>query len=30
MEKKKRIVTKIGNVFCVEIENQYKCYFQYN
>ncbi len=29
MEKKKRIVTKIGNVFCVEVENQYKMYFQY-
>lgn len=29
MEKKKRIVTKIGNIFCVEIANQYKCYFQY-
>ena len=29
MEKKKRIVTKIGNVFCVEVESQYKMYFQY-
>lgn len=29
MEKKKRIVTKIGNIFCVEIDQQYKCYFQY-
>ena len=27
--KKKRIVTKIGHVFCIEIDNQYKCYFQY-
>ena len=26
---KKRIVTKIGNIFCVEIRNDYKCYFQY-
>ena len=25
----KRIVTKIGYVFCIEIEGQYKCYFQY-
>ena len=25
----KRIVTKIGYVFCVEIDGQYKCYFQY-
>lgn len=25
----KRIVTRIGNVFCVEIRNEYKCYFQY-
>ncbi|MCM1490773.1 MAG: immunity 26/phosphotriesterase HocA family protein [Muribaculum sp.] len=25
----KRIVTKIGNVFCVEIDNRYKYYFQY-
>ena len=29
MEIKKRIVTKIGNVFCVEIKNEFKCYFQY-
>jgi hypothetical protein len=29
MEKKKRIVTRIGNVFCIEIENTYKRYFQY-
>jgi len=28
-EKRKRIVTKIGNIFCVEIGNEYKCYFQY-
>ena len=25
----KRIVTKIGDVFCVEIGNEYKCFFQY-
>lgn len=25
----KRIITKIGYVFCVEIDNQYKCFFQY-
>lgn len=25
----KRIVTKIGNVFCAEIDNEFKCYFQY-
>lgn len=25
----KRIVTKIGDVFCVEIENQHKRFFQY-
>ena len=25
----KRIVTKIGYVFCVEIDNKYKCFFQY-
>ena len=25
----KRIVTKVGNVFCVEIDNEYKCFFQY-
>ena len=25
----KRIVTKIGDVFCIEIDGQYKCYFQY-
>lgn len=29
MEKKKRIVTKIGNVFCAEIDRKYKCFFQY-
>lgn len=23
----KRIVTKIGYVFCVEIDNKYKCFF---
>ncbi|MFA4045545.1 hypothetical protein HPS54_11385 [Prevotella sp. PCHR] len=25
----KRIVTKIGNIFCVEIDKQYKKFFQY-
>ena len=25
----KRIVTKIGDIFCVEIDNEYKCFFQY-
>lgn len=25
----KRIVTKIGDIFCAEIDNQYKRYFQY-
>ncbi len=25
----KRIVTRIGNVFCVEIDNEFKSYFQY-
>ena len=25
----KRIVTKVGDLFCVEIDNKYKCYFQY-
>ena len=25
----KRIVTKIGDVFCIEIEARYKCFFQY-
>ncbi len=29
MEKKKRFVSKIGDIFCVEIGNEYKCYFQY-
>ena len=29
MEKKKRVVTKIGNIFCVEIKDQFKSYFQY-
>lgn len=28
-EKKKRIVTKIGNVFCAEIEGTYKMYFHF-
>lgn len=27
--KTKRIVTKIGDLFCVEIDNQYKRFFQY-
>lgn len=26
---KKKVVVRIGNVFCVEIDKQYKCYFQY-
>ena len=25
----KRIVTRIGDIFCVEIEGKYKCYFQF-
>jgi hypothetical protein len=25
----KRVVTKIGNIFCVEIDNECKCFFQY-
>lgn len=25
----KRIVTRIGNVFCVDIDNEFKSYFQY-
>lgn len=25
----KRIITKIGDIFCVEVDNEYKCYFQY-
>lgn len=25
----KRIVTRIGNVFCAEIEGKFKCFFQY-
>ena len=29
MEKKKRIITRIGDIFCIEIDNEYKCYFQY-
>ena len=28
-EKRKRIVTKIGDVFCAEIEGAFKCFFQY-
>ena len=28
-QKKKRVVTKIGNIFCVEIDNKQKSYFQY-
>ena len=24
-----RIITKIGDIFCVEVDNDYKCYFQY-
>ena len=24
-----RIVTKIGNVFCMDVDNQYKRFFQY-
>lgn len=27
--KKKRIVTRIGNVFCAEIDNECKRFFQY-
>ena len=26
----KRIITKIGDIFCVEVDNDYKCYFQYD
>jgi len=29
MEKKKSIITRIGDIFCIEIDNEYKCYFQY-
>ena len=29
MEKKKRLVLKIGSIFCVEIKDQFKGYFQY-
>jgi hypothetical protein len=29
MEKRTRIVTKIGYVFCVDVDNQYKRFFQY-
>ncbi len=25
----KRIVTKIGDIFCIEVDNSYKCFFQY-
>ena len=25
----KRIITKIGDLFCVKVDNDYKCYFQY-
>lgn len=25
----KRTVTRIGDIFCAEIDNEYKCYFQY-
>lgn len=25
----KRIITKIGNIFCVEVDGMYKCFFQY-
>ena len=25
----KRIITKIGDIFCVEVDNDYKCYIQY-
>ncbi len=28
-EKRKRIVTKIGDVFCAEIDGEFKAYFQY-
>ena len=28
-EKKKRVVTRIGDIFCVEIDDKYKAYFQY-
>lgn len=28
-EKKKRIVTKIGDVFCAEVDGEFKAYFQY-
>ena len=24
-----RFVSRIGNIFCMEIDNEYKCYFQY-
>ncbi len=29
MEKKKRVITRKGDVFCVEIDSQYKVYLQY-
>jgi len=25
----KKIITKIGDIFCVEVDNDYKCFFQY-
>ena len=25
----KGIVTRIGDVFCIEVDHNYKCYFQY-
>ena len=28
-ERRKRIVTKIGDVFCAEIDGEFKAYFQY-
>lgn len=28
-EKKARVVTKIGDIFCVEIDDKYKTFFQY-
>jgi hypothetical protein len=28
-EKTKRVVTRIGDIFCVEIDDKYKAYFQY-
>ena len=26
---KKRIITKIGDIFCVEFDGKFKCFFQY-